>query len=285
MIPKNIIVLSANYRLLHPNTSEEIITDVHDLFKYLADPTSEFAAFLKNKSTTLDADRLGVVGISGGNYPARIAAALSTVLPRPRVWIPLYGMAGDFLLDHWVKPQDPAAANILESDDQPKKPAPVATTTGMDDAKPSHDAPLKFIPELKTMRDDDNRIGIFIYLLRSGTIVDYITGVPGISTKLRELPYDERWGAVPQEKRKYLLPLGKDAPATFVVHGTLDTVVPQAEGIKTVTDLQACGVAVEYAWVEGAAHALIDPKNPPNMVAGWEVVAERVIAFVEGCLR
>lgn len=194
-------------------------------------------------------------------------------------------MAGDFLLDHWIKPQDPAAANILQSNVEPKKPASVPSTTVMDDAKPSHDAPMKFIPELKTMRDDDNRIGIFIHLLQSGTIVDYVTGVPGISTKLRGLSYDERWAAVPEENRRYLLPLGKDAPATLVVHGTLDTIVPQAEGTKTVTDLQALGVTVEHAWVEGAAHALIDPKNPPNMVAGWEAVASRVVEFVKDRLR
>jgi hypothetical protein len=52
---------------------------------------------------------------------------------------------------------------------------------------------------------------------------------------------------MPEETRKCLLPLGKDTIPAFVIHDTLDTIVPQTEGIKTRNNLRDLRLATERA--------------------------------------
>lgn len=234
---------------------------------------------LNSKDIALDASRLAVVGNSGGNYPARVAASISTVLPRPKAWIALYGMGGDFLLDHWIQPHSDSGGLVgLVLD-----PKAVATLLGHD--QPCSDAPFKLVPELGGYSDDENRIGLFVHFYRSGILLDYVVGVDGLSAQLRALPYEQRLAAVPEEKRKYLLPLNEDTSPAFIVHGTMDTVVPCAEGVKTWKDLQDMGVTTEYTWVEAALHGLLDPDNMPNTVAEFDGVVDNALGFAERFMK
>jgi pimeloyl-ACP methyl ester carboxylesterase len=155
----------------------------------------------------------------------------------------------------------------------------------LEHGQPSSDASTIYDPALQAYNDKENRLGLFVHFYRTGTFLDNVVGVPRISDQVRELPYEKRFEAVLEERRKYLLPLSKNTIPALIVHGTLDTVVPTAEGIKTSTDMQTLGVAAESMWVEGAAHALFDPNNPPNLIDGWEVVADRVLEFIERLLK
>lgn len=55
---------------------------------------------------SLDTSRIVVVGVSGGDYPARAAATLSSIVPRPIGWLDLFGVGGDWLLDFWINGVD-----------------------------------------------------------------------------------------------------------------------------------------------------------------------------------
>lgn len=72
-----------------------MIEDVRSLFAYIASAETELSSVLYSNGLSPDTSRIVVVGVSGGNYPARAAATLSSIVPRPIGWLNLSGMGSD----------------------------------------------------------------------------------------------------------------------------------------------------------------------------------------------
>ena len=94
--------MGADYRLLYPSTGFDIIEDMKALFSFLADP--KFSQDHLPSGISLDANRIALVGASGGAYPAMAAGIHAH--PKPKALLLLFGMGGDMLGDGWVKPKD-----------------------------------------------------------------------------------------------------------------------------------------------------------------------------------
>lgn len=101
-----ILLISPNYRLLFPSSADDMIKDVRSLFAYIASAENEPSFILYFKGLSVDTSRIVVMGVSGGNYPARAAATLSNTVPRPIGWLDLFGMGSDWLLDFWINGVD-----------------------------------------------------------------------------------------------------------------------------------------------------------------------------------
>ncbi|WVF67539.1 hypothetical protein IAT40_002295 [Kwoniella sp. CBS 6097] len=275
-LAKDVLVIPANYRLLFPSTAEEIISDVGTLFMYLSSPSTALSAELAKHSLQLDIERLAVLGISGGNYPARAAATIPTIIPRPKAWFSLYGIAGDFLLDHWVQAKSPdqafkgfnydaaAAQELIDNGGGPV----------------IHDAPYMILPGTGVPGDKAHRGDLSIAIYLNGTFLDCVLNEPGISDKVRQQPYEQRYSLIPESKRRYLLPISADtAPAVFV-HGTSDTMAPLQEALTALKDLEKYKVDASHAWVEGAEHGLVDPAAWPNRHPGADAAEDEAIWYI-----
>lgn len=280
VLARGYILISANYRLLYPSSAQDLIDDTHTVFSYLG-ARNDLTAFLASHALAIDLHRVVVFGNSGGNYLARAAATLPTVQPRPVAWISVNGMAGDFVLDHWVQPKDKVEVVFLAKE-QDKVDALLAHGGG----PVSTDASLKLIPELRQAGDATGRVGLFVHWQHQGTLLDYLLDEPGMAERIRSLPLEQRASAIPSSKKHLLLPLNTHVPPTFAIHGTSDTVVPFAESERTHLGLEALGVRTELGAVDGADHGLRDPsKPPPARRPGWEEAVERGLDFMDECVR
>ncbi|WVR09479.1 hypothetical protein IAU60_006547 [Kwoniella sp. DSM 27419] len=274
---RGVAFISANYRLLYPSTAEEIIENVHQLFKYLASPSTAMSAHLDILSVSIDSNRLAVLGISGGNYLARAAATLTTVQPQPKAWISLYGMSNDWMLDFWVGKNPSGEYMPILLHDQDTVDALVAAHGG----PVSSDAPLAINVERKRFADPTGRVTLFTEWQAQGVFLDYLLDEPGVSAKLREVPHKQRQELVPEAKRRLLLPLNRATVPVYYIHGTVDNIVPIQESYNAYEQSTELGLKVGKGWIEGASHGLLDPSKPPGTRReGWEPVVEDALDFV-----
>lgn len=266
--------MGADYRLLYPSTGFDIIEDMKTLFSFLADP--KFSEDHLPSGISLDASRIALIGASGGAYPAMAAGLYAH--PKPTALLLLFGMGGDMLGDGWVKPKDgfmpfPGAESVSESYLSyllERIPAPVS------------EAPVMLRPD-QTIRDDENRIALYMHWWKTGELLDYVVGKP-ISADLRALPASERICAVPVELRPVILQAHLDVgfPPTCLVHGELDAVVESTESQTTFKRLQELGVKTNMLLVPGAAHALCSPENPAELAVGAEEAYGKGLSFILG---
>ena len=265
--------MGADYRLLYPSTGFDIIEDMKALFSFLADP--KFSQDHLPSGISLDANRIALVGASGGAYPAMAAGIHAH--PKPKALLLLFGMGGDMLGDGWVKPKDgfmpfPGSESVTESSLSHLLNCPPA---------PISEAPVTLRPD-QTLRDDDNRIGLYMHWWKTGELLDYVVGKP-ISADLRVLPASERFGAVPAELRPAVLQahVGADFPPTCLVHGELDEVVDPTESQTTFNRLQELGIKADLVIVPGAAHALMTPEKLTQVISPEAVKAyERGLGLI-----
>jgi len=89
--------VSADYRLLIPTTTQEIVEDIQDAFKFVAHNELPGDGYIFK----LDGDRIAVAGNSSGGLCARLAAIHAR--PRPKVLIDIYGQGGNFFVNHSEK--------------------------------------------------------------------------------------------------------------------------------------------------------------------------------------
>ena len=258
-LAKGYLFISANYRLLYPSTTQDLIDDVRTLFDLIA--ADGLRTHLPD-GVNVDLERVIVVGVSGGNYLARAAATILSLPFRPKAWLSMYGMANDFTLDHWVQAKD---IPLSES------PFPIKIDKEQyerymrcEDLEVVSDAPLQIAPALRGVSDVKNRVGIFVGSYIQGTLLDHIVNEPGLSATIRKLPKEQRLDAVPEEKRHLLLPLHKDTVPLVLIHGTADTIVSVEESYAGLAEAKAAGVEANMFAVEGAEHGLLDPKGPPG---------------------
>ncbi|WVQ84473.1 hypothetical protein IAT38_006625 [Cryptococcus sp. DSM 104549] len=280
---QGMILISPNYRLLFPSSADDIITDVRTLFAYLSSPTSELAQHLAASGLALDTSRIIVTGVSGGNYPARAAATLRDIVPRPVGWLDLFGMGGDWFLDFWVRGVDVERSMPRETT--------LHDLTRAEELVRSGGGPV--ISEVESVlvdgkaTDELGRFNLWIKWQKEGTFLNYVLDCPGLSKRLAEVPYEERAGLVPEDKRRLLLPITRDTPPTYLMHGTEDLLVPIEESKAVERELAALGIPVEVDWVEGADHALRDRVKGgwEGYIDDWEGVADRAIDWAVARLK
>lgn len=120
-------------------------------------------------------------------------------------------------------------------------------------------------------------------IMAEGTVLDHVTGVPGLNAKLRESAaqrgrLSETGGSSPTsaspttmaggegaiidvdlipDAAKRLIPqlcMDSDFPVTYLAHGLLDTAVFPGESVRTYDQLKEMRVPVEINLVEHAGH-------------------------------
>lgn len=104
-------------------------------------------------------------------------------------------------------------------------------------------------------------------LHQSGKYLDYLVGIPDLSTQLSQMwDYEDRCKFVAQsEKCRYLFPqiwVDRDFPPSIVIHGDADRVVNIGESTRFVDQLRRCGVEVVFLVAEGKGHQFEERASP-----------------------
>ena len=276
-LKRGFIFIAADHRLIYPSTGFDIIEDMKALFSFLASPS--FNEKHLPSGFTLDANRIAIMGASGGGYVARMAALYAQ--PKPRAVFSLFGMGGDFLSDDWVAPREghfpsPRSELVTAETIAPfiAHPPPVASS-----------APIWFREDGNPL-EETGRLNIFIYWWRSGELLDHVLGAP-VSAKLRALPHKERLAAIPVHLHPIVAEanLDKSFPPTVLVHGLADSAVSPLESQVTYDRLKELGVKTELITVPRALHALLLEDDPTQMAPGAEEALARAMQFLEEELR
>lgn len=268
-----ILFISADHRLLYPSTAFDIITDVKNLFTFLASPS--FSETHLPPGVTLDTSRIAVSGESGGGYATRAAGIFAE--PKPKALLLQYAQGGQLLDDHWlaVKERDvPDPEGGIVSKES------VAHLLNRPQEPISHD-PMPFLGD-DAPNGDSGRSKLLLWWWRTGGFVDVVLGVNGMSRFLRGLSLAQREGYIPETLRTAILQtqLTETFPPTFLLHGKGDRVVLPAESQLTYDRLTDLGVEVELHMLEGAGHTLIDEKDPPNLAAGAKELQQKAVEFL-----
>jgi dipeptidyl aminopeptidase/acylaminoacyl peptidase len=232
------IFISPNYHLLCPSTGFDQVADVKALFHFLsADVNAHLAG------VTLDASRIGVAGLSAGGYLIRLAAHYAE--PRPRAALSLFGMGGDWFLDHHLDVKTTLSRSIGYIV-PPEDGAKLAKFENMD---PLVEAPGD---------NSDGRVDLVLWWFQNGEFLDHLVGEVGLSERLRALPAAEREAAVPANMAVLFPQLHIDSrhPPMFFIHGEEDSVVLVSESEYTHRQLQRAGVRSVLHIVPDAEHGL-----------------------------
>ncbi|KAJ3054145.1 hypothetical protein HK097_002525 [Rhizophlyctis rosea] len=269
----NLLLFSPDYRLLYPSNGQDIIDDVKSLFKFLK--KSQFNKDILPYNIQLQPSQIAVAGFSGGGYPARVAGLNEDV----KAVLSVYGMGGDFLLDHWLIPGQPhPTIDFIFPNDKAKEAALLSKVPA-----PIADSPVSVVPPSQFV-DPLGRMGLFTAWVNNGTILDVLTSTPGLSSCLRSLPASQRFTAIPKKLQPLFLEyqLTKKFPPTVFVHGSADDVVLPAESKRTYEDLRAVGVRTQYLELVGAGHGLVNgfgmpyPGSDEILVKGAEFLLEEL---------
>ncbi|WVQ77388.1 hypothetical protein IAR50_007073 [Cryptococcus sp. DSM 104548] len=272
---KGFLVIFADYRLLYPSTADDIIADVHTLFAYLANPSTDLSQSLAALGLSIDPSRIVVNGASGGNYPAKAAATLPSVLPRPIAWVDLFGVGGDWLSDFSVKPFDITKALVSIQYDEAKAVELEEAGGGpvvVDDPSEALEGGRR--------RDVRGRFSMVVYWLKKGTFIDHLLSSPGLGAKLASTPAEHRAALVPADKAHLLLPITPTTCPAYLIHGTTDRMCPISESEAIERDMKGMGLEVEVDWVKNGEHGLWDTDTGKPVASLGETV-ERVVKWIE----
>ena len=276
-----IILISADYRLLHPSTGFSIIEDVKALFEFVAAP--DFSSTHLPADVTLDTSRLAVSGESSGGYPATLAGIYAQ--PKPRAVMLQYPAGTNILSDHYLQPKPNGAPTPDGSGATVVIPKEAVDKFLEDTSNEISDDPVGFLSG-KPEQGDSGRTALLEYWLMQGTLLDNLLGRPGISKQLLDAgkTVEEREKAVTAELKAAVpqLNIGKEFPPTFLFHGAADKFFPPEESVTMHEKLQALGIRSELHLVEGGAHGLIDATKLPElaMVPGTGPVQQRAAEWL-----
>lgn len=173
-------------------------------------------------------------------------------------------MGGDLLLDYWTKFSDKAGKTFAEEEIRQQKPKTLANFHSL----LTQEKEISVASYTKGLEGYDAgcaRGAIWDYWAYHGTIIDTLTGEPGLGARLAALPYesrlpaivddDEYARAIPQvfyERLKTKKPAY--FPPTMLIHGNFDSEVPFSESLNTLKQLQEANLPVEMITVDGANH-------------------------------
>ena len=263
--------ITADYRLLHPFTGLDQLEDALRLFHFL---DHDFNEKLGQAGVTmmLDVDKIAVVGESGGGYIARLAALHA--VPRPAALVSYYGMGGDMLSDFWLSVHEP---QII----------PRERVASFLETEPTRETGLPIFVQDGFYTDALRRTDAFTWISQNGIFLDYITGIRGLSGRLRTLPNDQRASMVPKSVQKALPELSVDAsplhPPVLFVHSKNDIIVPLSDSLKTHRQLQEANISTEILLLDGVKHGLVNSDG--SAVLGMESAEEEVFRFIDNVFK
>jgi acetyl esterase/lipase len=243
-IAHGMIFISPDYHLLCPSTGLDQIADVKALFHFLSTDVNAHLA-----GVTLDATRIGVAGLSAGGYLIRLAALYAE--PRPRAALSLFGMGGDWFLDHHLDVKSTLSRSIGYT---------VSQEDGAKLAKFQNMDPLVGAPD----DNSDGRVDLVLWWFQNGEFIDHLVGEVGLSERLCALPVAEREAAIPANMAVLFPQLHIDSRhlPMFFIHGEKDSVVLVSESEYTHRQLQRAGVRSVLHTVPDAEHGLyIQPEG------------------------
>ena len=254
--------------MLHPFTGLDQLEDALRLFHFL---DSEFNGKLgrAGDTMTLDVDKIAVIGESGGGYIARLAALHA--VPRPAALVSYYGMGGDMLADFWL--------NVRELQSIPReRVAPFLET------EPTKETGLPIFVQDGFFTDALRRTDAFAWISQNGLFLDYLTGIHGLSKRLRTLPGDKRKSMVPKSAQKafpeFYVDVSLPHPPVLFVHSKDDAIVPLSESLETHRQLKEAGVRTEIFLLDGAKHGQVSSDG--SAVVGME---SAVFRFIDSVLK
>ncbi|KAI0086457.1 alpha/beta-hydrolase [Irpex rosettiformis] len=269
VISAGFIFLSANYRLIPPSTGHDIVEDIRDLFRFVAeDLTSQLRD--SNHPVQIDVNAIAVSGCSAGGLCAYLS--VMHVHPRPKAVVALYAMGGNLLTPQYIRPKTEIFLRGREILDPTTYsdflyPQSLKLLPTADSALAYHgtNAPIPGFPANPRMLL--NRL-----YLQLGTYLDYYTGAheTSLSAKLLEAAEggsDNSDSNYSIDNLKPLIPsshlplfpqfaVDSSWPPTFLVHGSADTAVKLDESIHMHRLLTDADVTTVLKVVEGAEHSL-----------------------------
>ncbi|KAF8150740.1 Alpha/Beta hydrolase protein [Crassisporium funariophilum] len=265
--------ISADHQLL-PGTGHDMLNDVRDLFKYIAENH-----FTYRKTTfEIDPEKIVVAGGCSGGFLAQLAAVHITS-PKPKGVLALYAMGGDFFVsdNDLTSLVDPNHLKTFLPPFPEGFPAPTS------DVPPTFDPTTGFVTE--------PRMALTSLSLQLGIWLDYYTGEfkPSLSKTLRDaldarVPYLTIRDLIP-ERHRSLFPtflVNASWPPTLLVHGTADTAVPILSSRRMNILLKNAGVDVQLIEVEGKEHLFDIEQNADVEFAG---VFDKVEEFLKTCMQ
>lgn len=155
-----------------------------------------------SKGLSLDTSRIVVVGVSGGNYPARAAATLNSIVPRPIGWLDLFRMGGDWLLDFWINGVDVERTMPLDITLHDMAKADELMKTGGGAVVSEVESVL--VDGKAT--DELGRFNLWIAWQKRGIFLDYVLSEPGISARLAQVPHQSRLEMIRRRNDGYCSP-------------------------------------------------------------------------------
>jgi len=284
-----------SHRLVVPSTGHDVLEDIKDLFKFLADgfnPALEKE--LSSRSIPpfhVNTSAIAVAGTSAGGLCAYLSAMHAT--PKPVALLSMYGMGGNFLTDHHLKPKTKPFWRGWELLDPEKfreylfpnscNLPPIAESP---QAYHPQDSPTPGFPA-------NPRMFLTRLLLQQGTFLDYYTGdhEPSLSETLgRSLDWDTPKypeSVIPQNHISLFPQFGVSShwPPTFLVHGAADTAIP-VDGSQHMRDLlEAAAVDVTLKIVEGQEHSFDYVPNAAELYGDKDGLFDEMVAFLLSWLK
>ncbi|CAF1004566.1 unnamed protein product [Rotaria sp. Silwood1] len=260
--------ISADYRLLIPCTGHDILADVKSLFNYLS--SDQLNKDLNDVSYRIDPSRLAVAGASGGAYVAYLAAV--NAIPKPKAVFSLYGLGGHLISPFYYSVKSPMTINVADYQ------LYLNSIDGKSDfLRPLSDVPLAWpIPEDgEKARTTGALAQVFI---ETGTLLDYLTGIRGLSEILRSTSASEQDARkkIPKEAQCLFPELDVAAfPPTYLVHGTADQAAPADNSTFLARQLEFSHIPHILMLAEGRSHGF-------NAEADAEVV---YIKYIKGVIE
>ncbi|KAG8991723.1 hypothetical protein FRB94_012284 [Tulasnella sp. JGI-2019a] len=260
-LSKGFVFISPDTRLIIPyrTTGTAFPIDIAALFVYLA--SSNFTTAKINKA------KLAIVGYSAGAHMARVSVIelakphLSHMGWKVNALASNFGMGGEYLDDENLKLKiQPRASRVAVGIENLVTREEVAHWLDADHAKNAEEMserPITFTP--RGVDDAYETAALIVYLREQGIWLDFLTGSDGLSSKLRDLPYELRAAAIPEELKPLFpqLSLNSSFPPTYLVHGDSDSYILAEESIRTKETLDALGVECVLMVVKGAEHGLV----------------------------
>ena len=270
-LERGYLFITADYRLLHPFTGLDQLEDVRRLFRFL-DLEFNRQPGPAGAHIALDVNHIAVIGESGGGYIARLAALHA--VPRPAALVSYYGMGGDMLSDFWL--------GVRESQTIPRE-----RVIPFLETEPTKETGLPIFLQDGFFTDALRRTDAFGWISQNGLLVDYVTGIHGLSEQLRTLPKDQRASMIPQSAQKVFPEISIDPslphPPTLFVHSKDDAIVPLSESLNSDRQLKEAGARTELFLLDGAKHGQVNLDG--SVVIGVEAAEDVVFRFIDSVFK
>ncbi len=165
----------------------------------------------------IDSSRLAVAGASAGAYLTYLAAVHA--VPKPKAGFGLYGLGGHLISSFYYSIKSPITINVADYE----------SYLNPLDGKNNFVRPVSDVPLAWPIAEEDEKArttGVLYQVFNeTGTLLDYLTGIRGLSESLRSTLSSEQdlRKNIPEDSQCLFPELyATNFPPTYLVHGTAD---------------------------------------------------------------